>query len=386
MRLPDARIAVVDVGSNSVRLFLCDGIDASGPSGERTTTVVGLRRGAAADGTLAEDALARLDGCLAEYAGPTARFAPDRIVAVGTSAVRDAPNRDRVGAILRDRLGAALTVLDGEQEALCSFAGARLGAPGAGEIMVVDIGGASTELVRGGPQGPAGAVSLQLGAVRQTERHLTSDPPAAGEVAALRGEAGQLVRGALERIGGPAAAMPASRKSSPWPIKARAEAAASIATRAAVTSRGSIMSLLFHLNRAGRGVSFGREVPQSGRGRVRTDFAGSLDRKAASAAGAAVATGARRSGVRHREDVGGYCRHDGPRSARRGVPAAAGSGDDQRAYTCGAFSAIARGTRGGAHGESRCAGECDRHNPCHAELPLLTGCPVVVGFFAASRE
>ena len=207
MRLPDTRIAVVDVGSNSVRLFLCDGIDASGPSGERTTTVVGLRRGAAADGTLAEDALARLDGCLAEYAGPTARFAPDRIVAVGTSAVRDAPNRDRVGAILHDRLGAALTVLDGEQEAMCSFAGARLGAPGAGEIMVVDIGGASTELVRGGPQGPAGAVSLQLGAVRQTERHLASDPPAAGELAALRGEAGELVRGALERIGGPAAAV-----------------------------------------------------------------------------------------------------------------------------------------------------------------------------------
>ena len=98
MRLPDARIAVVDVGSNSVRLFLCDGVDASGPSGERTTTVVGLRRGAAADGTLAEDALARLDGCLAGYAVPTARFAPDRIVAVGTSAVRDAPNRDRSAA------------------------------------------------------------------------------------------------------------------------------------------------------------------------------------------------------------------------------------------------------------------------------------------------
>ena len=207
MTLPESRIAVVDLGSNSVRLFLCDGIDASGPRGGRTTTVVGLRRGAAPDGALAEDALARLDACLAEYAGPTAAFAPERIVAVGTSAVRDAPNRDRVAAILHERLGAALTVLDGEQEALCSFAGARLGSPGAGEIMVVDIGGASTELVRGGPQGPAGAVSLQLGAVRQTERHLAGDPPAPAELAALRDEAGALVRGALERIGGPAAAV-----------------------------------------------------------------------------------------------------------------------------------------------------------------------------------
>ncbi len=182
-------------------------MDAAGPRGERRSTVTALRRGAAADGALAEEALARLDDCLAGYAGPTARFAPERIIAVGTSAIRDAPNRERVADLLRSRLGAELIVLDGEQEALCSFAGARLGASGAGEIMVMDIGGASTELVRGGPAGPEGAVSLQLGAVRQTERHLPSDPPAPAELAALREEAGVLVRGALARIGGPAAAV-----------------------------------------------------------------------------------------------------------------------------------------------------------------------------------
>lgn len=207
MRLPEPRIAVVDLGSNSVRLLLCDGIGPSGPGGERTTTVVGLRRGAAEDGAIADDALARLDDCLTAYAALTGRFAPERIIAVGTSAVRDAPNRGRVAAVLRDRLGAELTVLGGEQEALCSFAGALLGAAGEGEIMVVDIGGASTELVRGGPDGPAGAVSLQLGAVRQTERYLGSDPPAPGELGALREQAGELVRGALERIGGPARAV-----------------------------------------------------------------------------------------------------------------------------------------------------------------------------------
>jgi exopolyphosphatase/guanosine-5'-triphosphate,3'-diphosphate pyrophosphatase len=201
------RIAVVDLGSNSVRLFLCDGLDAAGPRGERRTTVTALRRGAAADGSLSEDALGRLDACLADYAGPTARFRPDRVIVVGTSAVRDAPNRDRVARILDARLGAELTVLGGEDEALCSFAGARLGADGSGEIMVIDIGGASTELVRGGPGGPEGAVSLQLGAVRQTERHIASDPPAPRELAALREEAGALVRGALQAIGGPAAAV-----------------------------------------------------------------------------------------------------------------------------------------------------------------------------------
>ncbi len=201
------RIAVVDLGSNSVRLFLCDGVDAAGPRGERRSTVTALRRGAAPDGSLADEALARLDDCLAGYAGPIALFGPDRIIAVGTSAIRDAPDRERVARILDARLGAELTVLTGQEEALCSFAGARLGAGGAGEIMVIDIGGASTELVRGGPDGPQGAVSLQLGAVRQTERHIASDPPGPDELAALREEAGALVRGALREIGGPAAAV-----------------------------------------------------------------------------------------------------------------------------------------------------------------------------------
>lgn len=207
MTRPVPRIAVVDLGSNSVRLFLCDGVDPAGPRGERRSTVTALRRGAAADGSLAEDALGRLDACLADYAGPTARFGPDRVIAVGTSAIRDAPNRDRVAGILEARLGAELTVLGGEEEALCSFAGARLGARGSGEIMVIDIGGASTELVRGGPGGPEGAVSLQLGAVRQTERHIASDPPAPAELAALREEAGALVRGGLREIGGAAPAV-----------------------------------------------------------------------------------------------------------------------------------------------------------------------------------
>ncbi len=204
MTPPDERIAVVDLGSNSVRLFLCEGIDEIGPAGERRTTVTGLRREAGSDGAIAEDALGRLDACLAAYAGPVAEFAPGRVIVVGTSAVRDAPNGDRVAALVRHRLGAELTILDGEDEARCSFTGARLGAEGDTPILVVDIGGGSTELVRGDQNGPAGAISLQLGAVRQTEQHLATDPPTTHELAALREQAWDLVISALETIGGSA--------------------------------------------------------------------------------------------------------------------------------------------------------------------------------------
>ncbi len=90
------RVAVVDVGSNSTRLFLCEGVSAEGPEGERITTITALRRGAGPDGTIAPDALARLGACLDDYADRIAEFESDEVIAIGTSAVRDAPNRDEV--------------------------------------------------------------------------------------------------------------------------------------------------------------------------------------------------------------------------------------------------------------------------------------------------
>jgi exopolyphosphatase / guanosine-5'-triphosphate,3'-diphosphate pyrophosphatase len=201
---PADRLAVVDVGSNSVRLLLCEGIGPGGPRGERDTTVIGLRRGAAPDGTIAPDALERLDRTLAGYAEAIDRFGPARSVPVATSATRDAPNRDAIAAVVEGRLRAPMQVLSGEEEAAVAFAGARLAVEGAEPVVVVDVGGGSTELVRGGPSGPDGAVSLQLGAVRQTERHLAGDPPPPEELEALREEARGLIGPALAEIGGPA--------------------------------------------------------------------------------------------------------------------------------------------------------------------------------------
>jgi exopolyphosphatase/guanosine-5'-triphosphate,3'-diphosphate pyrophosphatase len=201
-------VAVVDIGSNSTRLFLCTGWGPGGPAGERITTITALRRGAGPDAAIAPEALGRLDECLRGYAERIAAFAPDALVPVATSAVRDAPNREAVAAVVRDRLGVPPRVLSGDEEARAAFAGARLGlGDDGGEVMVVDVGGASTELVRGGPGGVAAAVSLQLGGTRQTERHLHGDPPGPGEVAALLAEAGALVGDGLARIGGPAPAI-----------------------------------------------------------------------------------------------------------------------------------------------------------------------------------
>lgn len=197
------RLAVVDVGSNSLRLLLCEGVGPDGARGERDSTVIGLRRGAADDGAIAPDALGRLDETLAGYAGRVAAFAPARTVPVATSAVRDAPNRGEVAALVEGRLGAPMRLLSGVEEAEVSFAGARLALDGDERVVVVDVGGGSTELVSGGPDGPDDAVSLQLGAVRQTERHLHHDPPRPEELAALQDEARALVEPALGAVAGP---------------------------------------------------------------------------------------------------------------------------------------------------------------------------------------
>lgn len=201
------RAAIVDVGSNSTRLFLCEGIGPQGPEGARHTTVTALRRGAAADGRLAGDALARLDAVLDDYGARARAFAPAPTVAVGTSAVREAPNRQAVGQIVRRRLGCALLAVSGEEEARLAFTGARLALQGPEPALVIDVGGGSAELVRGGPSGLDGAISLPLGAVRGTDRHMHHDPPRASELDSLRAEVAAAVPGALRQIGGAAPAL-----------------------------------------------------------------------------------------------------------------------------------------------------------------------------------
>lgn len=193
--------AVVDVGSNSVRLLLMERMDADGAVGERVVTVTGLRRGALPDGTLTPEAIRRLDACLADYARRITAAGSPQVVAVGTSAVRDAPNRAAVESVVHARLGTALRVISGEEEAALSFAGARLVMDGRpGRCTVLDIGGGSTEVVEGDAAGPGNAVSLQLGVNRQGEM-LTADPPPPAEVQAIIGVAEGMVRDATGGFG-----------------------------------------------------------------------------------------------------------------------------------------------------------------------------------------
>jgi len=184
---PDpARVAVVDVGTNSTRLLIADvGADGAIREIERRSTVTRLGENVDATARLSEAAMERVFGVLAEYREAIDAAGAPPAVAVMTSAVRDAANGEAFAAELARRFGLDARELSGDEEARLTFLGATSARPRARPTLVVDIGGGSTELVIGQRDELRFHVSTQAGVVRQSERHLTADPPADHELQAL---------------------------------------------------------------------------------------------------------------------------------------------------------------------------------------------------------
>ncbi|HEY6276678.1 MAG TPA: Ppx/GppA phosphatase family protein [Streptosporangiaceae bacterium] len=189
------RVAAIDCGTNSLRLLVAD-LDPHARTladVDRRMEIVRLGQGVDATGRLAPDALARTLRVLAGYAGIVAAAGATAVRMVATSATRDAANSAEFVAGVRDVLGIVPEVLTGDDEARLSFTGATtelVAGPGLAPppYLVADIGGGSTEFVLGDPGRVTAAVSVDIGCVRMTERHLQGDPPSAAEVAAARAD------------------------------------------------------------------------------------------------------------------------------------------------------------------------------------------------------
>jgi len=206
------RVAAVDCGTNSLRLLVAD-VDLS--RGEvtdvaRRMEIVRLGQGVDDSGRLAPEALDRTIGVLRDYADVIAASAARAVRMVATSATRDASNAAEFTRRVTEVLGIAPEVLTGGQEAVLSFTGATAelaAARDAGPFLVVDIGGGSTEFVLGeaataaaasaGADHAAQGISVNIGCVRMTERHLHGDPPDLGQVAAATAD----IDAALDLVG-----------------------------------------------------------------------------------------------------------------------------------------------------------------------------------------
>jgi exopolyphosphatase/guanosine-5'-triphosphate,3'-diphosphate pyrophosphatase len=185
------RVAAIDCGTNSIRLLVAD-VDPDANTltdVERRMEIVRLGEDVDRTGRFSPGALERTFAACLSYAEVIDRSGAQRLRFVATSASRDVANREEFAAGVRASLGTEPEVVSGEEEAALSFAGATrelVGKDYAEPFLVVDIGGGSTELVLGdtGSSTPTAAVSVDVGCVRMTERHLRSDPPTPAEVAA----------------------------------------------------------------------------------------------------------------------------------------------------------------------------------------------------------
>lgn len=194
------RVAVVDIGTNTTRLYVAD-VQARRIAREchRESRVTRLGGGVDREGRLSEEAIEREHAVLAGYARVIEEQRAERRVAVLTSAVRDAANGSSFAEQVAERYGLEVHVLSGDQEAQLTYLGAtdELDPDSRERILVADIGGGSTELIIGRGQKAEFHVSTQAGVVRQADRHVKSDPPSSAELRAVADDVHETIAAAV---------------------------------------------------------------------------------------------------------------------------------------------------------------------------------------------
>lgn len=182
------RVAAIDCGTNSIRLLIADIEGDNFREVLRTMEIVRLGQGVDETGQFHPDAIARTLAAVDKFALEIAKRGVQKIRFCATSATRDATNRHLFVDGVRDRLGIEPEVISGEEEASLSFTGAIQDlSPSDGPFLVVDIGGGSTEFVFGTTRVEF-AKSVNIGCVRMTERHFTSDSIQTNEIEKARSD------------------------------------------------------------------------------------------------------------------------------------------------------------------------------------------------------
>lgn len=184
------RNLVIDVGTNSVHMLVCD----VGTNGQKPKVVLDdriitrLGHGLALTNKLQEEAMAHTCATIRDFAVQAQRLGAERIVAVGTSALREARNSTEFVKRVEDQCGIEIEIISEETEARCAFLSIRsddyFSHLNGNRLMVIDIGGGSTEIIVG-RQEIDNFVSVNLGAVYLTETFLENDPPTAEELGRL---------------------------------------------------------------------------------------------------------------------------------------------------------------------------------------------------------
>jgi len=171
------RVAAIDIGTNSIRLLKAEIIDGKLISGPKELNMTRIGEGVNETGMLSEAGMNRSVEALVDFEMKAKAWGAQEIFALATSAVRDARNRDVFLERVKSACDLKIEVISGEHEARIGYLGVLAGLENIeGNILVIDVGGGSTELIVGDADGIKFAHSANVGAVRMTGKHIQSDP------------------------------------------------------------------------------------------------------------------------------------------------------------------------------------------------------------------
>ena len=167
------KIGAIDIGTNSMRLLTTDLIDNKLTNRKKYVNTTRIGQGVDENGFITEEAMDRNINALKEYHDKCLDYGCEKIYCMGTSALRDSKNRSEFIKRAKDEAGIDVNVVDGEIEAKLGFSGVTNGIDKEGDILVIDIGGGSTEFIFGNKEGIERNVSINIGALRLTEKYLS---------------------------------------------------------------------------------------------------------------------------------------------------------------------------------------------------------------------
>lgn len=188
------RRAAIDMGTISTRLLVADMVDGRPQTVVRRAVVTRLGRGLVRGTALASESRRKTADTVACFVQEARTFGCDSLILAGTSATRDAVDGEEYVLELGRKHDIQAVVLSGRREAELTYAGASLDFPGEA-VVLVDIGGGSTEFTVRPQEGRLECVSLELGASRASDRWLISDPPTPAQIARLREETDRVLAG-----------------------------------------------------------------------------------------------------------------------------------------------------------------------------------------------
>lgn len=196
-----SKYAVIDIGTNSIRMLLAEVKDGEIKNSTKVLEMTRIGKGVNKTKRLSDDAMDRSIDALRKFKDLAIDYGASEIKAIATSAVRDALNKDEFITRVKEELGMEINVISGEKEAELGFAGVIYGNMSKSQdILVIDIGGGSTEFIIGVGNEIKYRTSIDVGAVRMTDKHISTDPISDDEFNNLAQNIEKILRDVIVKI------------------------------------------------------------------------------------------------------------------------------------------------------------------------------------------